>query len=124
MIRSLVAWGPAVIWAAVLFFLSAREFSGPDTFPVNDKVVHFGLYAVLGAALAFARARSARSPGALVLLGCGLLYGISDEFHQSFVPDRTPSLGDVVADAVGLAAGFGVAAALLGRGTKPGPNGS
>jgi len=29
------------------------------------------------------------------------LYGLSDEFHQSFVPGRYPSLGDIVADGVG-----------------------
>lgn len=29
------------------------------------------------------------------------LYGVSDEFHQKFVPGRTPDVYDVVADAIG-----------------------
>lgn len=39
------------------------------------------------------------------LLLC-LLYGMSDEFHQSFVPDRTPSVLDVAADTVGACIGI------------------
>jgi VanZ family protein len=30
-----------------------------------------------------------------------LLYAIGDEFHQSFVPSRTASLGDVTIDVLG-----------------------
>ncbi len=36
-------------------------------------------------------------------------YGASDEFHQSFVPGRTPAVDDVIADALGA----GVAVAVL-----------
>jgi VanZ family protein len=39
------------------------------------------------------------------LLLC-LLYGMSDEFHQSFVPDRTPSVLDVAADTIGACIGI------------------
>lgn len=35
-----------------------------------------------------------------------VLYAITDEFHQSFSPGRTPSLGDVAFDSI--AAGLGV----------------
>jgi VanZ family protein len=30
------------------------------------------------------------------------LYAISDELHQSFVPGRTPSIGDVLIDGCGI----------------------
>lgn len=30
-----------------------------------------------------------------------VIYGVSDEWHQSFVPGRTPDAYDVVADAIG-----------------------
>jgi VanZ family protein len=38
----------------------------------------------------------------LVILIC-TLYGVSDEFHQSFVPNRSPDLFDVMADSTGAA---------------------
>jgi VanZ family protein len=97
--------------------LSAQEFSDPSPFPINDKVAHFVLYSVLGGALAFGRSWASRSPGHLLLLATGLLYAISDEIHQSFVPSRTPSAGDLVADALGLAVGYaGVVAVARRRG--------
>jgi len=40
---------------------------------------------------------------ALGLIGFACLYGLSDEFHQSFVPLRDSSLLDVLADTLGAA---------------------
>lgn len=34
-----------------------------------------------------------------------ILYGASDEFHQSFVPSRTGSFGDVLLDFLGVVIG-------------------
>ncbi len=36
----------------------------------------------------------------------GTLYGVSDEFHQSFVPGRESTIPDIVADAVGSCLGL------------------
>ncbi len=117
MIRILANWGPATLWAAALFYLSSRTFgSGPSLIPVSDKVVHVGLYAVLGGTLAWGRERSAPSPGHGVLLSMGLLYALSDEYHQSFVPGRTADPADWLADAVGLLLGY--AGALRFWGTR------
>lgn len=103
--RALVDWGPAVLWAAVIFLLSSRP-SPPETgmdFPGGDKVLHFGGYALLGALLSHGGARRGVSPWLLVLAGA--LYGISDEFHQSFVPGRDVDVFDWAADCLGTAAG-------------------
>ncbi len=61
MIKLLISWIPAVTWAAFLFFLSSRtDVPGADTFHINDIVVHFGLFAVLGVTLARGGWRSAK----------------------------------------------------------------
>jgi len=121
--QALLAWGPAVTWAAVLFLLSeAQGASSPTWIPAGDKVAHFGLYAVLGGTLAWAGFRG-RLQAAGPLLGLGMLYGALDEMHQGFVPGRDPSLGDWIADAVGVMVGFLVLRFLLGRpGSAPGNN--
>jgi len=106
--RGILTWGPAAIWAAVLFFLSGSSDT-PDTswLPFGDKLGHMVLYAVLGAALAWGRwASSSRLPHSMFIL-TGVLYGVIDEWHQSFVPGRESSVADVVADALGLAIGYG-----------------
>lgn len=79
----------------------------PAWLPYADKVGHMGLYGVMGALLARGRWRSGShvSPSILVLLG--VLYGATDELHQAFVPGRDPSLGDLAADAIGTAVGYG-----------------
>ena len=100
-------WAPAVVVMAAIFFISSLSDLSPLPGDVSDKTGHFAGYAVLGLAVlrAMARARlsgvTARS-AARSWLVC-LAYGASDEFHQRFVPGRTPALDDLAADAAGAA---------------------
>lgn len=50
----------------------------------------------------------------VVLMGLGGLYGALDEWHQSFVPGRTPDATDWLADVAGVIAGYSLAS-LVGR---------
>ena len=116
MIRAAVAWGPATLWAAVLFFLSAQpDPPGAGLFdwvPAGDKLAHFLMYAVLGALLAHGRGEQGE-PSHRALLATGALYAASDEWHQSFVPGREVSVLDWAADACGVAAGYWIGLSLL-----------
>ena len=75
-------------------------------------LAHAAAYAVLGAAtlrgLAGARRAGATVRAAVLAAVLGAAYGAADEFHQSFVPGRTAELRDVLADALGAAAGAGL----------------
>src|SRR5690606_9601591 len=42
----------------------------------------------------------------LTAWGLAVLYGLSDEWHQSFVPGRTPDVLDVLTDGIGAAVGL------------------
>ena len=81
-----------------------------------DKVLHALVYAVLGS-ICYLAVRATWSARPLrIVLGCTALaiaYGLSDEFHQSFVPGRSPDLHDVVADGVGGFLGSSIAALLV-----------
>ena len=110
--EALIAWGPAAVWAVVLFLLSEMEPSGVELAVGLDKLGHLVLYAVLGLALAWGGARSPRMPAWIPPLA-GVLYGVADEWHQSLVPGRDPSGWDVVADAAGIVVGY-----LLFRGLR------
>lgn len=100
MIRALRAWGPPLAWAAVIFWASSRTSTGVSLVAGLDKVAHFGVYAILG--LLLRRAWSS-NPGVIAL---GWAYGLSDEFHQSFVPGRSVELADWFADALGVLVGL------------------
>jgi len=71
-----------------------------------DKVMHIGLYFGFGVFLfmtfKYYNNTFIRRYAAILAIIAGLTYGILDEFHQSFVPGRTASIEDVVADGVGL----------------------
>ena len=75
-----------------------------------DKLYHFIEYAILGALLAwaFVKAKPSIVPSKLIWFAAAvlsMLYGASDEWHQTFVPGRCATLGDWVADALGSVAG-------------------
>ena len=77
----------------------------------SDKTEHASEYAVLG--VLFVRALAGRrwlSPtlGCVIAAAClATLYGVSDEFHQLFVPDRDFDVRDMMADAFGASISAG-----------------
>jgi VanZ family protein len=102
---------PLVLHGLVVFYFSSqtRFFIQPPEFFSSDKLYHFLEYTVLGIlagrvirayAIDF---RSLSSVGAVTLF-C-LIYGVGDEFHQWFVPGRSATVGDILADTVGGWAG-------------------
>ncbi len=103
-------WGPAVLWMAAIFAASATPSMDLPTFGTWDTIVkkggHFLAYALLAILFRRALGWQERPPAAAWLLA--VLYALVDEFHQSFVPGRHPSL----VDALGFDAG-GAAAALF-----------
>ena len=104
--RLSTVWLPVVIWAAVIFTLSAIPHlgTGLGTWDiVLRKLAHTVEYAVLGA-LVF---RAVRGVPAAVALASA--FAVTDEFHQTFVSGRHGSPVDWLIDTVGVV--IGVAAA-------------
>jgi VanZ family protein len=101
--RALTHWLPVVIWAGVIFTLSAIPHLGTDLGTwdlILRKCAHVTEYALLAFLLARAVGREAPA------LALGILYAASDEFHQSFVAGRHASPIDVAIDTVGLLIGI------------------
>ena len=121
--KALRAWAPALLWSTLIFWLSAIPGDALPPMPGwwnADKLIHGGVYAVLGALCWYgARGTLPRVRGPVhQVLAAGLittLYGISDEMHQSFTPRRSPDPFDVIADAVGGLLGALVCVAIVAR---------
>jgi VanZ family protein len=92
-------------WMACLFYLSNQPtLQVPPLFEHQDKMMHFVAYGLLGLLFLgtmspLATGYSTAQAGWSTLLAS--LYGISDEFHQSFVPGRNPDVVDWAADTAG-----------------------
>ncbi len=104
---------PAVCWAVLIFVMSAQsELPGLRSSLLDlllKKGSHFAEYFVL--AVLLHHALGPRFPwGAraryVVAWSIAVLYAATDEFHQSFVPGRTPSHLDVMIDASGAILGL------------------
>ena len=88
---------------AIIFFLSAlpnptmsHRIAGGGFF------LHLIEYGVLGLLLSWAFVNSGVNKRLMLYVFlAGLLYGATDEIHQSFVPQRTSSLLDLTADGLG-----------------------
>lgn len=118
LLKFLRYWIPVALILGVIFYLSSQPPEAfPDIrFPFIDKWVHIALYTVVG--FGFGRALTAGERTHLdwkryrLLLALALIltviWGVLDEFHQSFVPGRSVELADVVADAIGGAFGCGL----------------
>jgi VanZ family protein len=112
-------WLWPVLLATVIVCASGRgQVAAPDI--VNfDKAAHFAIYGLLATLVA----RNGFVPGrAWVPIVAVSLFGLTDEWHQSFTPGRSVDLVDWLADTVGAAvavaayAGWPVYRATLERG--------
>ncbi len=139
-------WLPLLVWLGVIFLGSTNLMSAEHTsrfivpfllwlkpgmapdrilfiLIVMRKCAHVGEYAVLALLLW----RALRSVPTLqtkrpilfiaVLIACAV-FAASDEFHQSFVKSRTPSIRDVLLDVSGALMGLLISASFAFRRSK------
>jgi VanZ family protein len=121
-------WLPVCLWASLIFFFSTDHFSFDNTaqffglvfswlwpeIPIEDvppvhgamrKVGHWAEYFVLAVlvlrALSNETGKKWELRHAALTLVFIFVYALSDELHQTFVPSRTASFGDVMIDVLG-----------------------
>ncbi len=92
------------LYMALIYFVSSRPRPGTlDETP--DVVLHAGAYLVMALLAVRALARGLREPASRRAFFGGLAiavaYGASDEWHQSWVPERVGSWADWLYDGVG-----------------------
>lgn len=106
-LRAAWLWAPVLVYTAAIFAASSVS-EPPMPGGVSDRAIHAWVYA--GLALLVLRALtngcwanvSARRAAAAALLASA--YGLSDEWHQWFVPGRVFDVLDLLADMAGASA--------------------
>jgi len=132
-------WWPALVWAIVISGFSTGAFTAENTSRIIIPVLHWLLphadpaqlaeyhhlirkcghlteYFILSLLILRgirAGRHDMRFTWALAVVGIVAAYASLDEFHQSFVPGRTPLITDVLIDTTGGIAAQVVAALLI-----------
>lgn len=110
--KNFIRFVPALCWMAVIFVLSSRTGDEMnDVLPLFQKWFpfmndfnwgHFVAYFILAAALDYGFGRRAeRLYMKLLIVALCVLYGVTDEYHQSFVGGRMMDIMDLRNDGIG-----------------------
>ncbi len=99
-------WAPVLAQMALIYYFSAQPAGSAvlESFPLPAGLGHLGGYGLLGLLLYRAFNRGLRGWSFLAArnsLLVAVLYAISDEVHQLFVPGRQATLTDVAIDTAG-----------------------
>lgn len=107
LIYYLILWLPVLLQMLLIFYISSRPAGSIvlEEFPFSAPVGHILGYLILGALLY--RAFNGdwfhwQFRAAFLTISTGMLYAISDEIHQIFVPGRQATLIDLFYDIIGL----------------------
>ncbi|ABO51521.1 VanZ family protein [Desulforamulus reducens MI-1] len=132
-----LSWAAVLLWMALIFNLSSQvaeqsnqlstgikevivktvekvapkaEFDIDDFNHILRKNAHFFAYLVLGILVlnALKTCGVTGYPSIALALGICILYAMSDEVHQLFVPGRGGQVKDVIIDSAGASVGVGV----------------
>jgi VanZ family protein len=100
-----------LVYAGIIYWESSKDTSYVSLPYHTDKLVHFtefGLLCLMTCwSLSLARIGTRVIYKIIMAIVLTSLYGISDEFHQSFTPHRSVDVFDWLADTAGaVAAGF------------------
>ncbi|MBM3205499.1 VanZ family protein [Candidatus Shapirobacteria bacterium] len=102
-------WLPVVFWCWLIFYFSSIPNLKTSANPFWDEIfrslAHFVMYGLLFAFLFRALNFRIKKQNFLLALWLGLLYGLSDEIHQAFVPLRTFQIRDLLVDFSGVTLG-------------------
>jgi len=101
---------PACAYGGLIFYLSSLSLPPEEapSFWGLDKIIHFTEYYIFGYFIfrCFALREISTFPqrqAILLTIWIGVFYAMTDEWHQSFVPGRDPSVWDALFDALGVA---------------------
>lgn len=105
--ESRIFWILTISYMGLIFFLSSlQDLSLPELPKNSDKFIHVLAYIPLGFLFHMSLIKSGvRRYGFAVAMLFTVLYGVTDEFHQAFVPGRYAATGDVMADSIGALLG-------------------
>ena len=108
--KFLYYWLPPVLWMSFIFLLSSRHRIGLSEVYMYNFIIFKSLHMIEYAALFFMLFRAinktftnvSKKNALMIAVVLAILYGISDEVHQTFVPTREGTIRDIGIDSIGI----------------------
>jgi VanZ family protein len=97
-------WAVLILYATFLFYSSSRPLPKDlpiITHPLTDKAIHFVEYLIF-VLLAFKAIRGTNTRTFLVVITISLIFASFNEVYQISIPERNPSIYDMVANSAGI----------------------
>ncbi|WP_447971633.1 VanZ family protein [Nitrospira sp. M1] len=112
----MIYWLPVILYAGLIVFLSSLSSPGVSFITIipgfDDKIIHAVEYAILAIlcyrALLHTTTHNRLFYSPMLAITAAVVFGITDEIHQAFVPLRQPDVWDVLADGIGASVGVGL----------------
>ena len=102
--HALFYWGPVILYILGIFYISSMPSSVmPGSGGIDMSPLHIAEYFILSSLIyrALEASKLSRKKRILLSILLSVSYGITDEFHQIFVPGRTFDFIDMVFNFIG-----------------------
>lgn len=104
--RKIFFWILLIVYSMVIFIFSSRpEVGVKQYFYGQDKVMHFftyGIHAFLCIVALSDKILLLKLFHYFLALALSVSYGVFNEIYQNFIPEREFSLGDILANSLGI----------------------
>lgn len=106
-VRQTNAWLPVLIWAGIIFKLSSGAVPSVSTIYIQDFIFKKGAHMFFFGMLSILVYRAliinnvAKNKVVILAILAATVYGMSDEFHQSFTQVREARIRDIGFDTIG-----------------------
>lgn len=98
-----ISWTITIIIAAIIFYLSSLTFPpGTGTTNIVSIIYHFVVFFFFALFLSISTARGKKTSLIPLAIIISILYGISDEVHQLFIPGRSFAVSDMLLNTSGI----------------------
>ena len=116
-------FGPAIAWMSIIFIISSltgaqltnsevteitRKFIPSNILSIFVHIIEFAILTLLYFRAGIRYWPSSKITVSIISITLSICYGVSDEFHQSFIKDRDQSWMDVLYDTFGSIIALGI----------------
>ena len=103
----IVSWIITILLAISIFYISSQSFEkgvpGPD-WPIKSYIYHAGIFFLFSFffLISIIKGNIKKKHLFAIAILMAIAYGIADELHQLFVPNRDCTIEDALTDSIGI----------------------